>query len=69
MGHIPCSVTVHVRGELTRQCNPGDETEIAGIYLPAKTTGFEAMNGSLVATTFLQAMQVITPSQKDLFRP
>ena len=33
VGHIPRSVTVHCRGERTRQCGPGDIVTVSGIFL------------------------------------
>ncbi|CAK9204886.1 unnamed protein product [Sphagnum troendelagicum] len=57
-GHIPRSMTVHLRGELTRQVGPGDLVEISGIFLPTPYTGFRAMRAGLVADTYLEAMSV-----------
>ncbi|KAJ6873344.1 hypothetical protein NC651_032274 [Populus alba x Populus x berolinensis] len=55
-GHIPRSMTVHFRGELTRKVAPGDVVELSGIFLPIPYTGFRAMRAGLVADTFLEAM-------------
>ncbi|CAO2826636.1 unnamed protein product [Amaranthus hypochondriacus] len=57
-GHIPRSMTVHLRGELTRKVAPGDVVEISGIFLPIPYTGFRAMRAGLVADTYLEAMAV-----------
>eukprot|EP00258_Populus_trichocarpa_P011463 XP_002320300.1 DNA replication licensing factor MCM7 [Populus trichocarpa] len=57
-GHIPRSMTVHFRGELTRKVAPGDVVELSGIFLPIPYTGFRAMRAGLVADTFLEAMSV-----------
>ncbi|KAK8949868.1 Protein PROLIFERA [Platanthera guangdongensis] len=55
-GHIPRSLTVHLRGELTRKVSPGDVVEFSGIFLPIPYTGFRAMRAGLVADTYLEAM-------------
>ncbi|XP_047310748.1 DNA replication licensing factor MCM7 [Impatiens glandulifera] len=57
-GHIPRTMTVHFRGELTRKVAPGDVVEISGIFLPIPYTGFRAMRAGLVADTYLEAMSV-----------
>lgn len=57
-GHIPRSMTVHLRGELTRKVSPGDVIELSGIFLPIPYTGFRAMRAGLVADTYLDAMSV-----------
>ncbi|PKA52755.1 Protein PROLIFERA [Apostasia shenzhenica] len=57
-GHIPRSLTVHLRGELTRKVAPGDVVELSGIFLPIPYTGFRALRAGLVADTFLEAMSV-----------
>lgn len=57
-GHIPRTMTVQIRGELTRQVGPGDLVEISGIFLPTPYTGFRAMRAGLVADTYLEAMSI-----------
>ncbi|XP_062178294.1 DNA replication licensing factor MCM7 [Alnus glutinosa] len=57
-GHIPRTMTVHLRGELTRKVAPGDVIELSGIFLPIPYTGFRAMRAGLVADTYLEAMSV-----------
>jgi len=58
MGHIPRSMTVWLKGELTRTVTPGDVVTLSGSFLPKKVTGFEAMKSKLVARTFLEASAV-----------
>ena len=36
MGHVPRSLTVHCRGELTRIASPGNEVTIDGVFLPQR---------------------------------
>ncbi|KAL0459766.1 UNVERIFIED_CONTAM: DNA replication licensing factor MCM7 [Sesamum latifolium] len=57
-GHIPRTMTVHFRGELTRLVAPGDIVELSGIFLPIPYTGFRAMRAGLIADTYLEAMSV-----------
>ncbi|XP_024527474.1 DNA replication licensing factor MCM7 isoform X1 [Selaginella moellendorffii] len=57
-GHIPRSMTINIRGELTRQLGPGDLVEISGIFLPVPFTGFRAIRAGLVADTYLEAMSI-----------
>ncbi|KAJ6798813.1 DNA replication licensing factor MCM7 [Iris pallida] len=57
-GHIPRTLSVHLRGELTRKVAPGDIVEFSGIFLPIPYTGFRAMRAGLVADTYLEAMSV-----------
>mmetsp|Transcript_44388 Transcript_44388/g.79633 ORF Transcript_44388/g.79633 Transcript_44388/m.79633 type:complete len:912 (-) Transcript_44388:151-2886(-) len=61
MGHIPRSMSVHCRGELTRLASPGDVVTIDGVFLPQRVaeSGFRAMKAGLVATTFLEAQNVL----------
>lgn len=58
VGHVPRSITAHCRGELTRQCAPGDTVTLCGIFLPQRFTGFQGMRAGLVSDTFLEAMLV-----------
>ncbi|XP_020570938.1 DNA replication licensing factor MCM7 [Phalaenopsis equestris] len=57
-GHIPRSLTCHLRGELTRKVAPGDVVELSGIFLPIPYTGFRAMRAGLIADTYLETMSV-----------
>lgn len=54
-GHIPRSMSLHIRGELTRQVGPGDVVAVSGIFLPLPYHGFKAMRAGLTADTFLEA--------------
>mmetsp|Transcript_13138 Transcript_13138/g.28396 ORF Transcript_13138/g.28396 Transcript_13138/m.28396 type:complete len:914 (-) Transcript_13138:94-2835(-) len=61
MGHIPRSMSVHCRGELTRAASPGDVVTIDGVFLPQRVaeSGYRAMKAGLVATTFLEAQNIL----------
>ncbi|XP_014213337.1 DNA replication licensing factor Mcm7 [Copidosoma floridanum] len=56
VGHIPRSLTIYCRGEVTRQCHPGDHIVATGIYLPILKTGFAEREASgLLSDTYLDA--------------
>lgn len=63
VGHIPRQLTIHCHGALTRQVNPGDVVDIAGIFLPTPYTGFRAIRAGLLTDTYLEA-QYITQHKK-----
>jgi DNA replication licensing factor MCM7 len=58
VGHIPRTLTVHCHGGLTRQINPGDVVDIAGIFLPTPYTGFRAIRAGLLTDTYLEAQHI-----------
>jgi DNA replication licensing factor MCM7 len=62
IGHVPRSMSVYCRGELTRVTSPGDIVTIDGIFLPRRLggdTGFAAMKAGLISTTFLEAQNIV----------
>ncbi|KAN0076630.1 MCM2/3/5 family domain containing protein [Elaphomyces granulatus] len=58
VGHIPRIMTVHCNGSLTRQLNPGDVVDIAGIFLPTPYTGFRAIRAGLLTDTCLEVQYI-----------
>eukprot|EP00548_Thalassiothrix_antarctica_P012990 CAMPEP_0194173354 /NCGR_PEP_ID=MMETSP0154-20130528/7698_1 /TAXON_ID=1049557 /ORGANISM="Thalassiothrix antarctica, Strain L6-D1" /LENGTH=863 /DNA_ID=CAMNT_0038886385 /DNA_START=37 /DNA_END=2624 /DNA_ORIENTATION=+ len=60
MGHVPRSMTVHCKGELTRLTSPGDLVTIDGVFLPHKLadSGYRALKAGLISTTYLDAHQI-----------
>jgi len=54
VGHVPRSLSVTVRGELTRQCVPGDIVTMTGIFLVVRHQGFRAFHAGLTADTYLE---------------
>jgi DNA replication licensing factor MCM7 len=58
VGHIPRTLTIHCNGNLTRQINPGDVVDVAGIFLPTPYTGFRAIRAGLLTDTFLEAQHI-----------
>ncbi|KAI9814847.1 MAG: Mcm2-7 hexameric complex component [Thelocarpon impressellum] len=58
VGHIPRALTIHCHGSLTRQINPGDVVDVAGIFLPTPYTGFKAIRAGLLTDTYLEAQHV-----------
>lgn len=63
VGHIPRTLTVHCHGTLTRQINPGDVIDVAGIFLPTPYTGFKAIRAGLLTDTYLEAQHVTQHKQ------
>lgn len=57
-GATPRSITVHLRGELTRKAKPGDAVTVSGIFLPQPLAGFRSMRAGLLTTTYLEAMSI-----------
>lgn len=55
VGHIPRSLNVFCRGEVTRQAQPGDHVLITGIFLPLARAGFRQMVSGLLSETYLEA--------------
>ncbi|KAK1148679.1 DNA replication licensing factor MCM7 [Aspergillus melleus] len=58
VGHIPRTMTIHCHGSLTRQVNPGDVIDLAGIFLPTPYTGFRAIRAGLLTDTYIEAQHV-----------
>ncbi len=58
IGNVPRSLTIHVKGELTKQCSPGDIVTISGIFLPTPYTTKKSRAASLLADTYLDAMRI-----------
>mmetsp|Transcript_16650 Transcript_16650/g.24617 ORF Transcript_16650/g.24617 Transcript_16650/m.24617 type:complete len:861 (-) Transcript_16650:133-2715(-) len=61
MGHVPRSMTIVVRGELTRLVTPGDLVSVDGIFLPQRLaeSGYRAMQAGLISTTYLAAHNIL----------
>lgn len=61
MGHVPRSMSVYCRGELTRVGSPGDIVTIDGVFLPQRLaeSGYRAMKAGLISTTYLEAQNII----------
>ncbi|KAL3921569.1 MAG: hypothetical protein SGILL_002682, partial [Bacillariaceae sp.] len=62
MGHVPRSLSVICRGELTRLANPGDVTTVDGIFLPQKVNdghGARGRKAGLMTTLFLDAQNIM----------
>ncbi|CCI47748.1 unnamed protein product [Albugo candida] len=58
MGHVPRSLTVYLRGELTRTCEPGSIVTICGIFLPLPISAQRQMQMGLLTETYLEATDV-----------
>jgi len=61
MGQVPRAINVHVWGDLTRECKPGDTVNISGIFLPTPFTGFRGSMSAgrqLIADTYIKATDI-----------
>lgn len=60
MGHVPRSMSIIVRGELTRLTSPGDLVTVDGIFLPQRLaeSGYRALQAGLISTTYLAAHHI-----------
>ncbi|CAH1982458.1 unnamed protein product [Acanthoscelides obtectus] len=58
VGHIPRTLTVYCRGEVTRKALPGDHVAVTGIFLPLIKQGFKQLTGGLLSDTFLEAHKI-----------
>ena len=58
MGHIPRTLNLVLRGQLTRTCSPGALVTISGMFLPLPTTAQQQVWAGLITETYLEAMHV-----------
>ncbi|KAJ8955589.1 hypothetical protein NQ318_001419 [Aromia moschata] len=65
VGHIPRSLAVFCRGEVTRLALPGDHVAITGVFLPLIRQGFRQISGGLLSETFLEAHKIVSLSNTD----
>ena len=40
IGHVPRTIKIQAKGEITRKCSPGDMVTVTGIFMPAPFYGF-----------------------------
>ncbi|KAG7379878.1 Mcm2-7 hexameric complex component [Phytophthora pseudosyringae] len=64
MGHIPRALTVYLRGELTRTCEPGALVTICGVFLPLPYSPQRQMQMGLVTETYLEATDVVNHKKR-----
>jgi DNA replication licensing factor MCM7 len=64
VGHIPRTLTIFCRGEVTRQALPGDHVAVTGVFLPLLRSGFRQMMAGLLSETYVEAHVTHPP---DLF--
>lgn len=62
VGHIPRSMTVYIRGDLTRKLLPGNVVTLGGVFLPIRYTGYKALTAGLTSDTYLEASCLICRS-------
>ncbi|DAZ97175.1 TPA: hypothetical protein N0F65_004025 [Lagenidium giganteum] len=64
MGHIPRSLTVYLRGELTRTCEPGAIITLCGIFLPLPYSAQRQMQMGLITETYLEATDIVNHKKR-----
>ncbi|KFM80590.1 hypothetical protein X975_03952, partial [Stegodyphus mimosarum] len=64
-GNIPRSMTIHIKGEMTRLVLPGDHVSITGIFLPIVRTGFRQIAQGLLADTYLEAHRIVKMNKTE----
>lgn len=64
MGHIPRTLTVYLRGELTRSCEPGSIITISGIFLPLPYTAQSQLRAGLITETYLEATEIVNHKKR-----
>ncbi|KAK9828231.1 hypothetical protein WJX74_004646 [Apatococcus lobatus] len=62
-GTTPRSVSVQLRGDLTRRVKPGDAITLTGVFLPEPFTGYRAIKAGLITSTFIEAMHITHDKQ------
>lgn len=62
-GTTPRSVSVQLRGDLTRRVKPGDAVTLTGVFLPEPFTGYRAIKAGLITSTFIEAMNITHDKQ------
>ncbi|GBF93305.1 DNA replication licensing factor MCM7 [Raphidocelis subcapitata] len=57
-GATPRTLSLHLRGEVTRSLKAGDNVVLAGVFLPEPFSGWKAMRAGLLTSTYLEVMHV-----------
>ncbi|CAH1098449.1 unnamed protein product [Psylliodes chrysocephalus] len=66
VGHIPRTLTIFCRGEVTRMALPGDHIAVTGVFLPLIKQGFKQIMGGLLSETYLEAHKLVSLNKLDL---
>lgn len=66
-GRIPRTLTVHVYGELTRNCSPGNLVSVSGVFVSVDRSGYVTRGNGANIQTFLVAHYIaqISKSSED----
>ena len=60
-GHVPRAMTVHLYGDMTRQCAAGDTLTISGVFLPVPSSGFRQLKARLAPSASAPAAKPPPP--------
>ena len=63
MGSVPRSMTIILKGALTRQLLPGESVTVTGVYLPVKHTGFSKIRKGNQVEMQLHAHHIVKHKQ------
>ncbi|XP_072389053.1 DNA replication licensing factor Mcm7 [Diabrotica undecimpunctata] len=66
VGHIPRTLTIFCRGEVTRQALPGDHVAVTGVFLPLLKQGFKQIMGGLLSDTYMEAHKIVSLNKMDM---
>ena len=58
VGHIPRSLTIVARGELTRCVTAGDIVSLSGIFMPKPFTGYRRIRAGLISDPYVEATHI-----------
>ena len=61
IGHVPRTLKIIAKGEITRKCSPGDMVTVTGVFMPQQFYGFR--RAGLYQDTFLDAFQIAKDKQ------
>lgn len=59
VGHVPRSLTVLAIGHSVKQCSPGDNVTIHGIYLPSSLQNHNFQKSKLIHDTYIESFEII----------
>ncbi|XP_051631984.1 DNA replication licensing factor MCM7 isoform X2 [Manacus candei] len=65
VGHLPRSVSVHLRGENTRQAQPGDHLSVTGVFLPLLRPGYRQIQQGLLSETYLEGHHLLKVNKSE----
>ena len=59
VGAIPRHLSLRLYGANTRQCKPGDDITVTGVFLPTPHTGYRAIRAGLTADVYVEVFHLV----------